>query len=48
MKKLLFALVKEVGLRVNTGKTEYVFVSCDRNAEESHNKKIYNRSFENH
>jgi D-Tyr-tRNAtyr deacylase len=47
MQKLSFALVKEVDLKVNTGKTKYVFVSCHRNAEQSHNKKIADRCFEN-
>jgi hypothetical protein len=38
---------KEVGLEVNAEKTEYVLLSRHKNADQNHNIKIYDRSFEN-
>jgi hypothetical protein len=40
-------LVKEVGLKGNTKKTKYIFLSCHQNAGQNHNITIANRSLEN-
>jgi hypothetical protein len=38
---------KEVGLEVNPEKTKYMLLSRHQNAEQDHNIKIGDRSFEN-
>jgi hypothetical protein len=38
---------KEVGLEVNTEKTEYMLLSCHQNAGQNHDTKIAKRCFEN-
>jgi hypothetical protein len=35
----------EVGIQVNIGKTTYMLVSCDQNADKNRDIKIGNRSF---
>jgi hypothetical protein len=42
----LIAASKEIGLEVNTDKTMYMVMSRDKNAGQSHNMKIDNKSFE--
>ena len=37
---------KETGLEVNADKSKYMVMSCDQNAERSHNKNTDNISFE--
>jgi hypothetical protein len=37
---------KEARLKVNTEKTKYMLTSCHHNAEQNHNMKTDNRSFE--
>jgi hypothetical protein len=37
----------EVGLEVNAEKTKYMLLSCHQNAEQNHDIKIANLSFEN-
>jgi hypothetical protein len=43
---LLFSR-KEIGLEVNADKNKYMVIYRDHNAGQSHNRKIYNCSFEN-
>jgi hypothetical protein len=38
---------KEAGLEINVEKTKYMLLACRQNAEQNHNTKIENRSFEN-
>jgi hypothetical protein len=38
---------KEFGLEVNSGETQYLFMSHHQNAEQSYNKNIANKFFEN-
>jgi ribosomal protein S2 len=38
---------KKVDLEVNTVKTEFMFLSCHKNAGQNHDTKIGNRCFEN-
>jgi hypothetical protein len=38
---------REVGLQVNTEKTECMFMSLQQNAEQTHNIPIINKFFEN-
>jgi hypothetical protein len=38
---------KEVGLEVNAVKTKYILLSHHQNAEQNHDIKVANRSFEN-
>jgi hypothetical protein len=38
---------EEVGLEVDAEKIKYMLLSCHQNAEQNHNIKIANRSFEN-
>jgi hypothetical protein len=45
--KLLTDASKEVGLEINTEKTKYMLLSPHQNAEQNHDIKIANRSFEN-
>ena len=42
----LIVASKEIGLEVNAVKTKYMVKSRDRNAGQSHNMKVDNRSFE--
>jgi hypothetical protein len=43
----LIDINKEVGLKVNAGKTKYVLLSCHQNAGQNHDVKVANGSFEN-
>jgi hypothetical protein len=45
--KALIDASKEVGLEVNTAKTEHMFMSRHQNAGQNHNIKISDRFFEN-
>jgi hypothetical protein len=45
--KTLVDSSKEVGLEVNAEKTKYMLMSRHQNAEQNHNIKIGDRSFEN-
>jgi ribosomal protein S2 len=45
--KLLNDASKEVGLEVNTEKTEYMLLSCHQNSGQNHDTKTANRTFEN-
>jgi hypothetical protein len=38
---------KEVGLEVNAEKTKHILMSCHQNAEQNHEVKTANRSYEN-
>jgi hypothetical protein len=38
---------KEAGLEVNAEKNKYILLSCQQNAEQNHDIKTANRSFEN-
>jgi hypothetical protein len=38
---------KGVGLEVNVGKTKYILMSCDQNADQNLDIEVGNRSFEN-
>jgi len=42
----LIVASKEIGLELNADKTKYIVMSQDQIAGQSHNMKIYNRSFE--
>jgi hypothetical protein len=37
---------KEIGLEANAGKDEYMLMSHEKNAEQNHNMKVGNKSFE--
>jgi hypothetical protein len=38
---------KEVGLGINVERTKYILLSCHKNAEQTRDIKIADRSFEN-
>jgi hypothetical protein len=38
---------KEVGLKVNTGRTKYMLMFCHQNARQNHNLMFINKSFKN-